>query len=71
MVSGAGLIGPSSFDRWLTTPSMDKPDAPADELETPTPCGGCGETNPRRRCLGCMHPFTPDDWPTKRKEVER
>lgn len=24
------------------------------ELE---PCGGCGETNPDKRCLGCLHPF--------------
>lgn len=22
-----------------------------------TPCGGCGETDPRKRCIGCMHRF--------------
>lgn len=22
------------------------------------PCGGCGETDPNRRCIGCLHPFT-------------
>lgn len=27
-----------------------------EEFKT-TPCGGCGETNPRNRCLGCFHPF--------------
>lgn len=21
------------------------------------PCGGCGETSPARRCIGCFHPF--------------
>lgn len=21
------------------------------------PCGGCGESNPDKRCLGCLHPF--------------
>lgn len=24
------------------------------------PCGGCGETDPRKRCLGCFHCFTDD-----------
>ena len=28
--------------------------AEADPIE---PCGGCGETNPSRRCLGCLHDF--------------
>lgn len=28
-----------------------------------TSCGGCGETNPDKRCLGCMHPFFDGDWP--------
>lgn len=23
------------------------------------PCGGCGEDDPKKCCLGCMHPFTP------------
>lgn len=21
-------------------------------------CGGCDESNPARRCIGCLHPFT-------------
>ena len=21
------------------------------------PCGGCGETDPAKRCIGCLHPF--------------
>lgn len=21
------------------------------------PCGGCGETDPAKRCIGCFHPF--------------
>jgi hypothetical protein len=29
---------------------------PAQEYE---PCGGCGEKNPNKRCLGCMYPFPP------------
>ena len=24
-----------------------------------TPCGGCGESDPDKRCFGCRHPFTP------------
>lgn len=27
--------------------------------ETVSPCGGCGETDPNKRCLGCRHEFTP------------
>jgi hypothetical protein len=28
---------------------------------TPTPCGGCGATSERERCLGCLHDFgTPE-----------
>lgn len=23
------------------------------------PCGGCGETDPAQRCIGCMHVFSP------------
>ena len=25
-----------------------------------TPCGGCGESDPKQRCLGCFHKFTND-----------
>jgi hypothetical protein len=29
--------------------------------EAPIPCGGCGETESRKRCIGCFHDFgTPD-----------
>lgn len=24
------------------------------------PCGGCGETDPNKRCLGCLHDFNAD-----------
>lgn len=24
---------------------------------TNTPCGGCGETDPNKRCFGCLHSF--------------
>lgn len=34
---GGGLVGRSSFDRWLTTPPEDQPGAPADEPEAPAP----------------------------------
>ncbi|WP_337846798.1 hypothetical protein [Sphingomonas sp.] len=37
--------------------------APAGTLnhDAPTPCGGCGETTPAHRCIGCLHDFgTPD-----------
>lgn len=23
------------------------------------PCGGCGNSDPAKRCIGCLHPFTP------------
>jgi hypothetical protein len=26
-----------------------------------TPCGGCGEGNPDKRCVGCAHVFTPSE----------
>lgn len=25
--------------------------------QSPEPCGGCGETDPSKRCIGCCHPF--------------
>lgn len=28
------------------------------------PCGGCGERDPDKRCIGCGHQFTPPDAPT-------
>ncbi|WUR15663.1 hypothetical protein E7V67_011340 [[Empedobacter] haloabium] len=28
------------------------------------PCGGCGETDPDKRCMGCRHPFTRSAAPT-------
>lgn len=30
-------------------------------LEDPTidPCGGCGEKDPNKRCIGCLHEFHP------------
>lgn len=27
----------------------------------PTYCGGCGETNPAKRCIGCLADFGPAD----------
>lgn len=27
--------------------------------EQAIPCGGCGQTDPEKRCLGCMHEFHP------------
>ena len=40
------------------------PDTPADVVALaeaiPEPCGGCGEPDPGRRCIGCMHDFFPD-----------
>lgn len=30
-----------------------------------TPCGGCGETDSKKRCIGCLHVFFPGDWPEK------
>lgn len=29
------------------------------ENKAAEPCGGCGETNPHRRCIGCLHEFLP------------
>lgn len=26
--------------------------------QSPEPCGGCGETDPSKRCIGCRHPFS-------------
>lgn len=26
-----------------------------------TPCGGCGATEPMQRCIGCLHPFDPNE----------
>lgn len=26
-----------------------------------TACGGCGTQNPHNRCIGCFHPFEPND----------
>lgn len=26
--------------------------------QSPEPCGGCGETDPSKRCIGCCHPFS-------------
>lgn len=26
-----------------------------------TPCGGCGATEPIQRCIGCFHPFEPEE----------
>lgn len=31
--------------------------APAPEGGAVKPCGGCGETDPSKRCLGCFHDF--------------
>jgi hypothetical protein len=30
-----------------------------DEPQANDPCGGCGESNPANRCIGCMHVFSP------------
>jgi hypothetical protein len=31
--------------------------------KTTEPCGGCGETDPNKRCMGCMHDFgEKDSW---------
>lgn len=30
------------------------------------PCGGCGNANPRERCIGCLHDFMP---PSPRRSV--
>lgn len=27
------------------------------------PCGGCGATDPKNRCIGCFHPFTDETYP--------
>jgi hypothetical protein len=34
-------------------------DAPAREVTVreASPCGGCGESDPRKRCIGCLHDF--------------
>lgn len=29
------------------------------DKRNPEPCGGCGETNPSHRCIGCLHSFFP------------
>ena len=42
-------------DHPQTAPVSGRPLTAEDELIEP--CGGCGETNPSRRCLGCLHDF--------------
>jgi hypothetical protein len=27
--------------------------------EKPVMCGGCGTTDPKNRCIGCLHTFYP------------
>jgi hypothetical protein len=44
---------------FITAPSAEaalatREEAPAEAGE---PCGGCGEANPMKRCVGCMHDF--------------
>lgn len=29
-----------------------------EDAQTVEPCGGCGETDANKRCVGCLHPFT-------------
>lgn len=41
------------------------------ELEPVTPCGGCGNDDPSKRCLGCLHKFTSaDGWTAREKAGE-
>ena len=31
--------------------------------EAKNACGGCGNADPRKVCIGCRHPFGPEDTP--------
>lgn len=33
------------------------------------PCGGCGEIDPKRRCIGCLHEFFPKPLPKGMEEI--
>ena len=41
-------------------PLVPRPADGALDDAIPEPCGGCGEPDPGRRCIGCMHDFFPD-----------
>ena len=52
---------------WHQFEKVDKPGVVWSEVleadlssfeETVQPCGGCGETQAEKRCIGCMHQFT-------------
>lgn len=53
-------ISLSVLERLATTPPRSHQIAePASQAPAQcTPCGGCGETDSNKRCLGCMHPFS-------------
>ena len=40
--------------------TLSRIDAALAEGEGGNPCGGCGETDPAKRCIGCFHIFAPD-----------
>lgn len=39
-----------------TAEVLNAADAPSQQAE---PCGGCGNSDESKRCIGCAHPFTP------------
>jgi hypothetical protein len=34
-------------------------------------CGGCGETNPNKRCIGCLHPLAAPDLQAENERAKR
>lgn len=44
---------------------------PSNDSATPKiackPCEGCGNSDPSKRCAGCLHAFTPDELPASQR----
>ena len=50
--------------------AIAQPVQPPVELGVSEPCGGCGETDPEMRCLGCAHAFWPITQSVQPKEAK-